>query len=67
MSRCKIILNEAPIFVEEDCPLYRAVCQGNCKCRGGYYDSMTFEFEKCPYCTTLAGTSLNITNTVTFE
>ena len=59
----KIVLNEAPTHREE-CPMYELLCKGkfdNCWCVGGYYDSPTFEFDKCPHCQTLAGTSLNIT------
>lgn len=66
MSKCKILLNEKPILPEDDCPFYRTICQGDCRCRGGYYDSMTFEFEKCPYCTTMAGITLNASTEINF-
>ena len=60
---CKIILNKEPTHKEE-CPIYELLCKDKvygCMCVGGYFDSLTFDFDKCPYCQTLAGTSLNIT------
>ena len=58
----RIVLNEAPTHREE-CPMYELLCKGNfdgCMCVGSYYDSLTFDFEKCPYCKTLDGASLTI-------
>lgn len=47
----KIVLDEE-VKEETSCPLYNLGLCKKCKCIGGYYDSRTFDFEKCPYCTT---------------
>lgn len=44
----KIIVNEEPTK-KRDCILYDLKCKF-CDCEGGYYDSLTFDFSKCPYC-----------------
>lgn len=51
--RSKIVISDAPMHKEE-CPLWELKCnREQCWCVGGYYDSLTFEFEKCPYCVAL--------------
>ena len=47
----KIVISEAPTHKRE-CPLWDIKCDKlqYCWCEGGYYDSLTFEFDKCPYC-----------------
>ena len=56
----KFVLDIAPSYAEE-CPFYKAFCDNQwkyaytngCACVGGYSDSRTFDFEKCPYCVVL--------------
>lgn len=54
---CRIVLDTAPSFWD-DCPFMRDKNKcflnnmGKCDCFGGYYDEISFDFSRCPYCTT---------------
>ena len=54
----KVVLDkEASNLSWDKCPFmkHQRIClftESECKCvRGGYYESISFEFSKCPYCT----------------
>ena len=53
----KVVLDKEPSNLSwNKCPFMKneRIClftESECNCVGGYYDSMYFEFSKCPYCT----------------
>lgn len=55
----KIVLDSEPNLSFDRCPLMypdRNECilgKFHCPCIGGYYDSLSFDFDECPYCTTI--------------
>ena len=61
MAKAKILLDISPMDVEE-CPFvkinndsyyrqYNCIIGGcECHCISGYSDSISFDFDKCPYC-----------------
>ena len=55
MGKVKILLESKPIL-SEDCPFITnsgkcRIDDRECHCLWGYYDSINFSFDKCPYCT----------------
>lgn len=53
----KIVLDEEPSSLSwNKCPFMKdkQIClftESECDCIGGYYDSLSFDFDKCKYCT----------------
>jgi len=51
----KIILDSEPSAFSNKCPFMKgeSTCtftNRECDCIGGYYDSISFDFERCNYC-----------------
>jgi len=58
IGKTKIVLDKAPQNRGE-CIMDSLLCNKlqYCWCEGGYYDSLTFDFDKCPYCIALSKTN----------